>query len=96
MPKILAPPPLNAARSMNTNRKNTHLLPIAVQTTRHTETYNIVENSVSSVINAVLVQRSVKEIRRNKSEITNFHSLTVHLDIITSFIYPIEWTIRLI
>jgi len=42
MPKILAPSPLNPVHSINTNRKHTHFPPIAVQTTRHTETQNIV------------------------------------------------------
>jgi len=66
---------LNSAH-MNTNRKHSHFLPISFQATRHTETQNKVQNSVFDVISAILVQRSVEEIRRNKSEIINFSYVT--------------------
>jgi hypothetical protein len=71
MPKILAPSPLNSAQSMNTSRKHTHLMPIAVQTTRRRETQSTVQNSVFSVISDVLVQTSVEEISHDKFKTTN-------------------------
>jgi hypothetical protein len=79
MSRILAPSPLNSAHSMNTNRellsRSAHFIS-NYKTQKYKTRYKIVFSMLKSV---VLVQRSVEEFRRNKSEIINFsHVSTAH------------------